>query len=196
VNWALAVCRPNSEPSVERSLTRHGFQFHIFRYRTKIIRLRKVVTVVRPIFPRYVFISIEHAWAATQIDNVIGLVCFGGELAKVSHVLVEGLIKSGIDDVIPIEDEPIVTTPRYRHGDHVVPIVGRLVGHAGRVRRSLACGRVRCEFDCNGKHIVADLPPLELCLLARPATKRRNRRYRRSVKEAAAHELTRSDGCV
>jgi hypothetical protein len=131
-------------------------------------------------------VPFDTAWAATHIDNVTGLVTFGGELAAVSQVLVEGLVQSGINDVIPIIDAPTATRPNYRAGDRVVAIVGVLVGHAGRVIRALASGRIRCEFDHNAKHIIADIAPLELCLLERPVVKRRKRRYRRSKEEATA----------
>lgn len=184
MNWALATVKPNTEPSVQRALMRSGFPFHIFRYQSKIIRLRKVVTVLKPLFPRYIFVSFEHAWKACHLDNVQGLVTFGGELAAVSHVLVESLVRSGQNDIIPIADEPVVSSPKFRGGDRVVAIVGILVGHTGRVIRSLASGRVRCEFNSNAR-IIAELPPLELCLLERPVAKRRRRRYKRVTEEAA-----------
>jgi len=186
VTWALATVKANSEPSVERALKKRGLPFHIFKYQTKIIRLRKVVTVLRPLYPRYVFVPFDRAWAACRIDNVLGLVCFGESVAAISTVLVESLVRSGTDDIIPVKDAAAVATPKYRAGDRIIAIVGMFVGHTGLVKRPLASGRVRCEFDYMGKRVISDMPPLELCLLQRRVAKRRKRRYKHAPQEAAA----------
>jgi len=189
VAWALATVKANSEPSVERALKKRGLPFHIFRYKTKIVRLRKVVTVLRPLFPRYVFVPFDSAWIACRIDNVLGLVCFGENVAAISEILVQDLVASGQDDVVPIRDATEVTIKRYKPNDRIIAIVGLFVGRVGTVKRHLASGRVRCEFDYSGKRVVTDMPPLELRLLERRFAKKRKRRYRRNEQqhyEAAA----------
>jgi transcription antitermination factor NusG len=186
LTWALATVRANTENSVARALTKRGLPFHIFKYQAKIIRLRKVVTVLRPLFPRYVFVPFDRAWQACRIDNVLGLVCFGESVAAISHVHVENLAKSGTNDVIPIKDATEAARPKYRAGDRIIAIVGLFVGHQGIVQRPLSNGRVRCQFDYMGKRVISDMPPLELCLLQRRVAKKRKRRYRATIQEAAA----------
>jgi hypothetical protein len=167
-------------------LKKRGLPFHIFRYQTKIERRRKVVIVLRPLFPRYVFVPFDSAWVACRVDNVLGLVCFGESVAVISHVLVEGLVRSGENDILPVQDAIEAATPKYRPNDRIIAIVGLFVGHVGIVRRPLASGRVRCEFDYSGKRIISDMPPLELRLIERRFAKKRKRRYKQIQPAAAA----------
>jgi transcriptional antiterminator RfaH len=185
--WALATVKPNTEPSIERALIRQGVPFHVFRYQAKILRRRRIITILRPLFPRYVFVAFDFAWSICHLDNVIGLVCFGGNVAVVSSVLVDGLVQSGVGDVLPVQDTTAAITPKYQRGDRIIAIVGLLVGHLGMVVRPLASGRVRCEFELTGKRIIVDLPPLELRLVERKnVAKKKRRRYRRIRDNATA----------
>jgi transcriptional antiterminator RfaH len=177
--WALATTKPNAERSVEKALERRGMNFHIFRYRSNVIRNGKIVQVLRPIYPRYVFIPLASAWIVRhEIEDVLGLVCLGSDVARVPREVVDGLVKvAGPGDVLEVADAIGVEASTYRGGDRVVAVVGPLVGQMAIVVRRLPSGKVRCEFDFVGKHVFADLPAGELRLVDRAVVNRRRRRY-------------------
>jgi transcription antitermination factor NusG len=176
--WALATTKPNAERSVEKALERRGVIFHVFRYHSRTIKKGKIVYVLRPVFPRYVFVPFHSAWMVRhEIEDVLGLVCFGSDVARVPQEVVDGLVKSaGPGDVLDLEDA-IVDASAYRSGDRIVVVVGPLVGQMAIVVRRLPSGKIRCEFDFVGKHVFADLPVDDLRLIEKGVANRRRRRY-------------------
>jgi transcription antitermination factor NusG len=176
--WALATTKPNAERSVENALVRRGVSFHVFRYRSRTIKRGKIIYVLRPVFPRYIFVPFASAWTVRhEVEDVLGLVCFGSDVARVPPEVVDGLVKAGTNDVLEVEDAIGIEGAIYRSGDRVVAVVGPLVGQMAIVVRRLPSGKIRCEFDFVGKHVFADLPAGELRLVERAVANRRRRRY-------------------
>lgn len=177
--WALATTKPNSEQRVARALILRDVSFHVFRYRSNLIRNGKITQILRPVFPRYVFVPFHSAWTVRhEVEDVLGLVCFGSDVARVPQEVVDGLVKSaGPGDVLAVEDAIGIEGAIYRSGDRVVAVVGPLVGQLAIVVRRLPSGKIRCEFDFVGKHVFADLPAGELRLVERAVANRRRRRY-------------------
>jgi transcription antitermination factor NusG len=176
--WALATTKPNAERSVEKALERRGLIFHVFRYRSRIIKRGKIVHVLRPVFPRYVFVPFRSAWTVRhEVEDVLGLVCFGSDVARVPEEVVDGLVKAGTNDVLEVEDAIGFEASTYRSGDRVVVVVGPLVGQMAIVVRRLPSGKIRCEFDFVGKHVFSDLPVGDLRLIEKAVASRRRRRY-------------------
>jgi hypothetical protein len=86
--WSLATIRPNGEKQVGNLLDRKRVDHHIFRVRSKIARGGQVIEVLRPVFPRCVFVPLTRCGKFRHgIDGVIGVVCFGLEAAVVPEAV-------------------------------------------------------------------------------------------------------------
>ena len=57
--WYVVHTRPNSELRAAHNLDRQGFQTYLARYMKERRHARKIERVQRPLFPRYVFVSLD-----------------------------------------------------------------------------------------------------------------------------------------
>ena len=73
--------KPNEEVRAYQHLSRQGFGVYLPRYMKTRRLVRKVDTVVRPLFPRYLFVALDLArdrWRSIQSTfGVVGLVMSG-----------------------------------------------------------------------------------------------------------------------
>ena len=59
--WYAVYTQPHAEPKALENLLRQGYAAYLPRYRTKISHARRRQTVLRPLFPRYLFAGIDRA---------------------------------------------------------------------------------------------------------------------------------------
>ena len=59
MNWYVVHTNPNKEEIAERHLIRQNYVIYFPRYKKIINHARKISTVVKPLFPRYLFIKID-----------------------------------------------------------------------------------------------------------------------------------------
>jgi transcriptional antiterminator RfaH len=67
--WYVALTQPKSEARAQANLVRQGFAVYLPRYRRLRRHARKTEVVARPLFPRYMFVSLDLArdrWRAVQ----------------------------------------------------------------------------------------------------------------------------------
>ncbi len=57
--WYVVHTRPNGELRAAHNLERQGFQTYLARYMKERRHARKVERIQRPLFPRYVFVSLD-----------------------------------------------------------------------------------------------------------------------------------------
>ena len=93
--WYVINSKATKETVAEVNLKNQGFEAYLPRYRKERRHARKVSTVLAPLFPRYLFVSLDvdsKGWAA--IKSTIG----------VSHVLCNGScplpVPEGVVDAI------------------------------------------------------------------------------------------------
>jgi transcriptional antiterminator RfaH len=60
IAWYAVHTRPQSEMRAFENLLRQGYQAYLPRYRTQISHARRLQTVLRPLFPRYLFAGIDR----------------------------------------------------------------------------------------------------------------------------------------
>ena len=61
ISWYAVHTRPQAEIKALENLLRQGYEAYLPRYRTEIRHARRVQTVLRPLFPRYLFAGIDRA---------------------------------------------------------------------------------------------------------------------------------------
>ena len=94
-SWYVAHTRPNEESRAHLHLVRQGFEVYLPRYAKKRRHARSVDTVVRPLFPRYLFVSLDltrDRWRSIQSTfGVVGLVTSGERPVPLSSEAVEAI---------------------------------------------------------------------------------------------------------
>ena len=61
MRWYAVYTRPHDETKALEHLLRQGYTAYLPRFRTRISHARRRQTVLRPLFPRYLFAGIDHA---------------------------------------------------------------------------------------------------------------------------------------
>jgi transcriptional antiterminator RfaH len=116
-SWFAVHTRPLAEAKAASHLDRQGFDVYLPRYRKMRRHARRLEPVVRPLFPRYLFVSFDVTttrWRA--IRSTLG---------------VSDLVRSG-DQPTPVADA-IVTAIREREDDEGLVRLSRIAGlHVGQ----------------------------------------------------------------
>src|SRR6187397_1071564 len=95
IAWYAVHTRPQAETKALENLLRQGYDAYLPRYRTQITHARRRQTVLRPLFPRYLFAGIDRSamrWRPIlSTAGVSDLVRSGNEPMPVAHEIVEAL---------------------------------------------------------------------------------------------------------
>jgi transcriptional antiterminator RfaH len=93
--WYVVQTHVNAEAKAAANLERQGFAVYLPRFLKRRSHARKVETVARPLFPRYLFVAIDVAtqrWGSIQSTlGVSHLVCWSGHPASVENGVLDGL---------------------------------------------------------------------------------------------------------
>src|SRR4051794_22258157 len=99
--WYVVQAQVNGEAKAAQNLKRQGYDVYLPRYLRRRRHARKVDFVVRPLFPRYMFVAVDLAtqrWRSIQSTfGVSRLVCNGEDPATVPSCVV-GAIKAREDE--------------------------------------------------------------------------------------------------
>lgn len=112
--WYVVHSQPNSEAKAVAHLNRQGFVTYLPRYLKRKRHARRVETVAAPLFPRYLFVSIDlkaQRWRSIfSTTGVSQLVCNGELPVPISDSVVEAL-KAREDDsgFIRLDQRPKVS---------------------------------------------------------------------------------------
>jgi transcription elongation factor/antiterminator RfaH len=97
--WYLVHTHPRSESRAQLHLEVQGFRTHLPRFSKTVRHARKLRTVTAPLFPRYLFISLDlkrDRWLSVQgTYGVSHLFTCEGRPVPVPPKIVEGLIAHG-----------------------------------------------------------------------------------------------------
>ena len=118
-SWYVVQTQPNAERKALAHLARQGFETYLPCYRKTRRHARRTEIVAAPLFPRYMFVSVDVAlqrWRSLRSTiGVSGLICNGETPAAVPLGIVEALrLREGEDGLIDIGREPV-----FSRGDKV-----------------------------------------------------------------------------
>lgn len=95
ITWYAVYTRPHAEATALENLLRQGYCAYLPRYRTRLRHARRLQTVLRPLFPRYLFAGIDRAampWRPIlSTIGVSGVVRAGDEPNPVATQIVTAL---------------------------------------------------------------------------------------------------------
>jgi transcription antitermination factor NusG len=173
-DWALATTPPNAEHLVSADLNRLGYDHWLFKRRSTRVWHGRIVLSMPAAFPRYVLVRLEQCWEVLQeVWRVLGIVCFGETVAKVSGREVDQLVaRCGGGSVLPAE---VVPEP-YVQGERVhVGGTGLISGHDATYERVTEDGKLRLSFDMMGRLVPIDVDQRDVFTIAKKMKKRRRR---------------------
>ena len=129
--WYVVYTQVNAESKALEHLRRQGYKAYLPRYEKWRHHARRRERVLRPLFPRYLFVEMDVAssrWRALRSTfGVEDLICRGNEPVAVPPGVVEGI--RGRED-----DNGLVLLARqspFKKGDPVRVIAGALIDQIG-----------------------------------------------------------------
>lgn len=94
--WYVVHTHPHAEAKTAAHLVRQGYSIYLPRYLRRRRHARRVDTVARPLFPRYLFVAIDRLaqrWRAIQSTiGVAHLVCNGEQPAVLPGAIIDELM--------------------------------------------------------------------------------------------------------
>jgi transcriptional antiterminator RfaH len=93
--WYVVQTHVNGEAKAERNLIRQGYEVYFPRYLKRRSHARKLDTVARPLFPRYLFVGVDletRRWRSIQSTvGVSHLVSLGDGPALIDERVIDDL---------------------------------------------------------------------------------------------------------
>lgn len=131
MQWYVVQTHPNGEQKAAWHLQRQGFTVYLPQYLKRWRHARKTEMRPAPLFPRYLFLSLDTAqsrWRAIRSTiGVTDLICHGNRPAAVPDKIVE--------EVRARENEkgllPMRFTSPFKKGEAVAVVDGSLAGATG-----------------------------------------------------------------
>ena len=151
--WYVAQTHVHAESKATRHLGRQGFEVYLPRYLKQRRHARRVDTVAAPLFPRYLFVSVDMAtqrWHS--IRSTIGitrLVTNGDVPAVVPQAIIEGLKRrEDTNGLVQLE-----CRPRFAPGDKIRVLNGAFCDALGLFEGIRDQERVAILLDLLGRKV-------------------------------------------
>ena len=100
-DWVVAYCHANAEARAGEHLRRQGYEVYLPRYKKTRRHARKVETVIRPLFPRYIFIGLDQGttpWRPIRSTVGVSHLITAGERPLVAPDWIVDQLRAGEDD--------------------------------------------------------------------------------------------------
>ena len=149
-HWYLVYCKPRQETVARENLARQGYETYLPFMRDARRRQGRRVSVIAPMFPRYLFVHLS-----SQTDNwgpirstlgVVSIVRFGREAARVPDSLMAAL--RSLEDTQGIQILPI---EEYKPGSRVRITQGSFAGYEGIFQAASGRDRVTVLLEVLGR---------------------------------------------
>lgn len=116
--WYLVQTRPHSERKAAEHLERQSFETYLPRFLKRRRHARRIETIETPLFPRYLFVSVDVAaqrWFSIRSTvGVSSLVCTGNRPTEVPDAVVAELKSRETNGLVGFGQPP-----RFTAGDRV-----------------------------------------------------------------------------
>lgn len=155
MGWIVAVCRPNQEAIAEVNLTRQGY----LHYCPKIqIKQPNKPTLIRPLFPRYIFIFIEQFWSSIMGTRGISRVLLGDNGPQsLPETIIKDLKRRELHGYVQL-----TAPPRFTPGEQVKTNEGPLVGIPLIYESMSGSDRVKVLAELLGRKVIVEVPEKNL----------------------------------
>jgi transcriptional antiterminator RfaH len=124
VGWSVVMAKPNCENLAVANLERQGYTC----YFPRILQQNGKVNLIRPLFPRYLFVAITERWYSIRGTRGVSYILLGDNgPATIPPAVIES-IKSKENEqgfIVLLKDKP---AERFSKGDKVKPIDGPMTG--------------------------------------------------------------------
>jgi len=150
--WYLVHTRPHAERKAAEHLLRQGFETYVPRYFKRRRHARRIETVVAPLFPRYLFVTVDmmtQRWLAIRSTiGVSALVSWGDKPAEVPQYIIQDLRSREVGGMVALDQRP-----RFAPGDRVRIIDGVFAGCLGLFEDMSDRERVAVLLDMLGRKV-------------------------------------------
>jgi transcriptional antiterminator RfaH len=151
--WFVAHTQPHAEAKATSHLNRQGFGIYFPRYLKRRRHARKIETVAAPLFPRYLFVSVDTSvqrWRSIYSTvGVARLVCNGDEPTPVPNGIVEALrSREDANGFIKLDYRP-----PFRAGDKVRVLDGAFSSCLGLFEGMAERERIAILLDLLGRKV-------------------------------------------
>jgi transcriptional antiterminator RfaH len=152
-SWYVVQTHPHAEVKASWHLQRQGFGIYLPRHLKQRRHARRIEKIAAPLFPRYLFVSIEFAtqrWLS--IDSTVGitrLVRNGERPAPVPQPVIDGLRRrEDADGFVQLDHRP-----RFSPGDKVRVVGGALCDSIGLYEGMSSHERVAILLELLGRKV-------------------------------------------
>jgi transcriptional antiterminator RfaH len=150
--WYLVHTRPHAERKAAEHLLRQGFETYVPRYLKRRRHARRVETVAAPLFPRYLFVTVDmmtQRWLSIRSTiGVSALVGWAGTPAEVPYRIISDLRSREIGGMVALDQRP-----RFAPGDRVRIIDGVFAGCLGLFEDMSDRERIAVLLDLLGRKV-------------------------------------------
>jgi len=151
--WYVVQTQVNCEAKAAENLRRQGYQTYLPRYLKRRRHARKVDLVAKPLFPRYMFVSIDTAsqrWRSMQSTiGVSRLVTNGDEPAVVPEGVIGALrAREDVKGFVTLD-----AAPAFAPGDKVRVLSGAFMDNAGLFNGMADHDRVSILLEMLGRKV-------------------------------------------
>lgn len=156
--WYVVYTHPSAEVKAAQNLERQGFRTYLPRYRKRRRHAGRTEMVLRPLFPRYVFVTVDllqDRWRAIlSTFGVSDLLRHGSQPTPVPEGIVDTLKARETDGVVT---EPSIAE-RLKIGDRVELIGGAFAQMICSFQGMADTERVVVLLDLLGRQVRAVVP--------------------------------------
>ena len=146
--WYAVFTQNFREQRAARHLSEQGFRTYLAQYEKTVRHARRLQTVKRPLFPRYVFVSLDLSkdrWRAVNgTFGAVGLIMEGALPRPIPHGVVEALVAATDPGGLVRYDAALMA------GDRVQLLTGPFAEMVGELLSIDEAGRVRVLLDMMG----------------------------------------------
>lgn len=153
IQWFVAQTRVNGEEKARFNLERQGYTVYLPRYQKRRRHARRVDIVLRPLYPRYLFVGFDaqtKGWRA--INSTLGvsrIVSVGEAPAQVGADIIEAIRRSENHDGL-VELDPLST---LKTGDRIEVVEGAFTSRLGLYEGLSDNQRVSILLDILGRKV-------------------------------------------
>lgn len=157
-DWYVAYTHPHAEAKALGHLERQGFEAYLPQYRKRRRHARRTEQVLRPLFPRYLFVSFDLArvrWRPIlSTVGVAGMVRNGDEPTRVPDGVIEAIQANESQGAF----DALSPTKGLSEGDAVRIVDGPFAELIGRFCGVADAERVIVLLDFLGREVIAKVP--------------------------------------